>query len=245
MPAPLPDETLAEPGQIAQVADGAGRHKTPAHEPTFQQLRQPLTIPHIGLASGGVLDVPRVHQQHRPGALQHGVDGPPVGARRFHRDVGDRVPRQPGGQFLQPAQRGPEGAHFPPAGAGPRSRNAHARHHALLVHVEARAQRQDDVHGRPFLGESGAFISRRVCRFVITARTLRPHDGVPRNAPAGLILARHGDGVLSEYLFNHRHRKEQAAGLIGEVDEAVTFVERRRAMVLCVHYDGHRGNLSR
>jgi hypothetical protein len=39
------------PSEVAQIAHGRRRHETPAQQAAFQQLRQPFTIPPIGLAA--------------------------------------------------------------------------------------------------------------------------------------------------------------------------------------------------
>jgi hypothetical protein len=155
--APLADEGLAQAGQVAQVPHGAGRHEAPAQQPAFQQLSQPLTIPHIGLAARDHLHVPRVHQHQVQLALQHRIHRAPVHPGGFDGRVGDAVAPQPGGQVPQPAHRGDKGLRLRPALAGAGARHPHAPHHRRLVHVEARTLRIEHVHGRRPSGGSRAF----------------------------------------------------------------------------------------
>ena len=160
--APLADERFAQAGQVAEIPHGSGRDEAPPQQATFEQLRQPLTIPHIGLAARQHLHVPRVHQLHLHRALQDGKHRPPVHPRGFHRHVRDPVGRQPGGQGLQSPQRGREGLGLRVPRVGPRARPPHTRHHRRLVHVETRTPGIDEVHGRRLSGGSGALIQGRV-----------------------------------------------------------------------------------
>lgn len=49
--------------QIAQILNLGRRYKATPHQSVLQQLRDPLTIRSIGLASRNCLDVMRIHQR--------------------------------------------------------------------------------------------------------------------------------------------------------------------------------------
>ena len=81
MVAALPDQRLAQAGQIAQVPDRAGGHEARPQQATFEQLRQPLAVPDIGLAARDHLDVAGIDQHHAHPRLQPRVHGAPVTRR--------------------------------------------------------------------------------------------------------------------------------------------------------------------
>ena len=92
---PVLNQRLAQPRQVAEIADLQRRHETPPEQPALQKLREPLAVPHVRLAPGNVLHMPGVDQEQAEVALQHRVHRAPVHARRLHRSVGHAGRGQP------------------------------------------------------------------------------------------------------------------------------------------------------
>jgi hypothetical protein len=69
-PRALLDQAGAEAGQVAQGADRRLRDEAGPDQAVLQQLRQPLTVAHVGLAPGDRLDVVGVGQHDRQVPLQ-------------------------------------------------------------------------------------------------------------------------------------------------------------------------------
>ena len=96
-PGPGLDGLLAVAGQLPDRGDLLGRDETAAQQPALQQLGQPLTVFHVGLAARDVLHVPGVDQHHlqRVGLAQGMEDRLPVHPGRLHRHMGDALVDQP------------------------------------------------------------------------------------------------------------------------------------------------------
>src|SRR5712664_1097076 len=72
------------------------RAETSAQQAVLMELLQPLRIVHVGLSSGHVLHVARVHKKHlKPARLQDLKDRDPVHAGRLHRDRLDAHAAEP------------------------------------------------------------------------------------------------------------------------------------------------------
>ena len=100
---PRVDLGLAVARQLPQLPDRRRRHEAGPDHAVRGDVSKPLSIGHIGLATGDVLDVMRVAQPHQEPVLQRVVDRLPVHPGRLHRGQRDRVPGQPFRQGGQPA----------------------------------------------------------------------------------------------------------------------------------------------
>jgi len=88
---------LAVAGQLPDRSDLLGRDETAAQQAAFQQVGQPLTVFHVGLAARDVLHVAGVDQHHlqRVGLAQGVEDRLPKHPGRLHRHLGDPLLDQP------------------------------------------------------------------------------------------------------------------------------------------------------
>ena len=187
----LLDQVGALAGQIAQGPLWGRRDETGAQQPVGEQLGNPLGILHVGLAPGYVLDVLRVDDQHREVAFQQVVEGLPELAGRFHRDVGDAQREQPVDQRQQPGSHGGEGADVGGRGAVGRHNSA-PDNDGLLVDIESRTMRVDDLHAVP---PTNKRIPGRLagCRLVmkltcvLAGQRRLPQSGVPNSIQVSLI----------------------------------------------------------
>jgi hypothetical protein len=142
------DQPLAVAHHVAQLTLRRGRHEAAAEQAEFQELGEPLAVPHVRLPARDHLDVLGVHEEQLEAPLEEVVDRPPVHASGLHRDMGAPGGGQPVHQVQQLPRRGPEGAHLVVASrrvAGCTQTGGHAR----LVYVEPATHRVQDVHGRP------------------------------------------------------------------------------------------------
>ena len=72
----------------------------------------PLAVGHIAFASGHVLDVPGIDEEHREAScLQHVIERDPIHAGRLHRDGVDVTGREPVGQVDERMREAPELPH--------------------------------------------------------------------------------------------------------------------------------------
>ena len=72
----------------------------------------PLAVGHIAFASGHVLDVPGIDEEHREAScLQHFIERDPIHAGRLHRDGVDVTGREPVGQVDERMREAPELPH--------------------------------------------------------------------------------------------------------------------------------------
>ena len=80
----------------AQRDDGLAGTKTPAQQADAVEVAEPLTIGHVALASGHVLDVSRIDEEDLQAAgFEDVVDRDPVDPGGFHRHAGDPTGDQP------------------------------------------------------------------------------------------------------------------------------------------------------
>ena len=131
--------------QIPQLTEGEGRHEASTEEAALQQLRDPLGVRDIGLPSRHLFHVARIDQHEGDRRLQHVP-------HRFPQDTGrlDRGVRH--ARFLEPRGQGPQvvrhRAKRPKVSrdGALRPEQAYARDERLLVHINAAATGNDDVH---------------------------------------------------------------------------------------------------
>jgi hypothetical protein len=95
VPDPLAHELLARARELSQLLDGLERDEAPPDEPMRQQLREPLGVLDVGLASRHVLDVLGVGQDQLEALLHHVPHRLPVDPGRLHHDVRDLVEPEP------------------------------------------------------------------------------------------------------------------------------------------------------
>jgi hypothetical protein len=96
------DLGLAVAGQLAQLADRAGRHEAGADQSVLDQLGDPGRIGHVGLATRYLVQVGRVQQPALDLALQQLPARLPVAPGRLHPHPGHPKAGQPLGQQHQP-----------------------------------------------------------------------------------------------------------------------------------------------
>src|SRR5437773_702326 len=111
-----------------------------------RQVREPLAVLDVGLATGHGLDMLRVDEQDLETGFKNVVHRPPVHAGALHRDVRASRRRQPVGQPEQLARCRAEGAYF--LGTSARAGKPQAGSNRLLVHIEAAAHWVEHVHRR-------------------------------------------------------------------------------------------------
>ena len=85
-----------------------------------EQIADPLRIGHVGLATRHGLDVLRIDDQQLEMAFEQIVDGLPINASAFHRDVSHGMTLQPIAQGQQ-IGHGAKAAGFPGRLAGART----------------------------------------------------------------------------------------------------------------------------
>ena len=143
-------EALAVAGQIPQLADHPGRHEAPSQQAVLEQLRDPLGVEDIALATREDLEMMRVDEflLERP-FLEHVPDRLPVRPGCLHRHLGDARGGEPVRHHLQVPDKGPEATCvlMAPTPAGHRS--PHARHDLVFADVDPSATFQHHVHGHP------------------------------------------------------------------------------------------------
>jgi hypothetical protein len=142
---PLADQLLAGAQQGAQRLDGRIRHEARPDQAVRQQLGQPGGVRHVGLAPRHVPHLRRVGQdQHQIAVGQHVPHRLPVHPGRLHRGVGAAALGQPSGQRQQAGRGGVEPAHL--GVHRPGLRQPHRGDHAVLVHIQPRAPRVENLH---------------------------------------------------------------------------------------------------
>jgi hypothetical protein len=160
LPGPLLDLGLAVPGEVAELPDLPGRHERGPDQAVLDELGDPRGVGHVGLAPGDVAKVPGVEQPALEGFFEQVVDRAPVDPGRLHPDHGDPVARQVVPQHQQPRRGRGEGRCLPAAEAA-LSRHPHARHHGVLVHVQAGASVDEPVHPPSFRSSPIRVVARR------------------------------------------------------------------------------------
>lgn len=119
------------------------------------QLLDPLTVLHIALAAGDVLDVAGVDQADFQAArFQQFKDRDPVHPGAFHCHRGNAAGGQPIGQGLQVGGEGAKGPHGWGLGSG-----RHRRPNLVLANVQAG---RVGVHEAQRRGRSGSGVHRRL-----------------------------------------------------------------------------------
>ena len=142
---PFPHEISAVARQLAQFALADRRNETGPQQPMPQQFGQPFRIVEVGLAARDRFDVVRIDQPHLKGVLQNVEDRLPVFAGALYRHVRHPVCQQPVREQQQIGSHRPKGACFL-AQTALGIRHNDGRHHGLLMHIQARTMRVNDVH---------------------------------------------------------------------------------------------------
>src|SRR5271170_5810672 len=140
----LPHQLLAGAGQIPQLLDRRRWYEARPDQPMRQQVGNPRSIVHVGLAARYVLDVSGVGEHQRKSLFQNMPNRFPVHTRSFHRDVRASAGVQPFGQAQQSARRRAKTAHLL---LHRRRYAAHAGHHHILVYIETPAAGIQYFHG--------------------------------------------------------------------------------------------------
>jgi hypothetical protein len=137
-------QLLASTRQVTQCLHRHRRHKARSDEAMRQQVGQPHRVVHIGLAAGHVFDVHRIGEHQFEPLGEDGPDRLPVDPGRLHRDVSDRMARQPARQPLEfrscRAKR--LDVLLNPTAAG----QTDASHDTVTVDIEAGATRMKYLH---------------------------------------------------------------------------------------------------
>ena len=98
--------------QSTDGGDLRGGPKAAAQQAKGLEPLDPLAVGHIALASGHVLDVPGIDEEHREAScLQHFIERDPIHAGRLHRDGIDVTRREPVGQVDERMREAPELPH--------------------------------------------------------------------------------------------------------------------------------------
>ncbi len=133
------------PRQLTQLPLWLRRHQAATQQAALQQLRDPLAVLDIGLASRHVLDVLGVDQEDLEAVLQQVPDRLPVNPGRFHSDMAHPFGLQPVGQFQQLLGHGAVGTgvlmHLAFVEA------AHRGDDGLFVNIKSSTAGIEDVHG--------------------------------------------------------------------------------------------------
>src|SRR6266567_599678 len=108
-----------------------------------QQGGDPLAVQDIGLAAWDGFHVLGVDQDDLTSGLQDVEDGPPIDARRLHRDMADLVLSQPIRKLQEVDGSGGKGTHLA-TDLATLPRRDDAGHHRLLVHIQTGATRIQD-----------------------------------------------------------------------------------------------------
>src|SRR5215469_12176128 len=125
---------------------GAGWTKAAAQEPVLEQLCQPRTVGHVGLAPRDLFELGGVDQEQLEVVLQHVVDRFPVDPGRIHCHVGHPLLAQPVAQCQQFTGGGGESADLLfNLAAGPLC-HSHARADRGFVHIQSAAAFDQPFH---------------------------------------------------------------------------------------------------
>ena len=98
--------------QSTDGGDLRGGPKAAAQQAKGMEPLDLLAVGHIALASGHVLDVPGIDEEHREAScLQNFIERDPIHAGRLHRDGIDVTRREPVGQVDERMREAPELPH--------------------------------------------------------------------------------------------------------------------------------------
>jgi hypothetical protein len=142
------NKVAAVASQITQLTLRNRRNKARTQQTVLQQLGDPLRILDVGLATGHVLDMGGIHQQHFKVAFQNVEDRFPVFARALHRHVRAASSLQPVRESQQLQRHGGKGTNLfvPPALRIRRNQTGDDR---LLMNIQTRATLIQDFHLSP------------------------------------------------------------------------------------------------
>lgn len=144
--APIAHELLSGARERAQLLHGHRWHETRADQAVGKQVGQPHRVVDVGLAPGHVLDLCGVGPHQLKVAVEHMPHGLPVHAGGLHGNVLGAQGFEPVGQLKQARCGGGKGTNFLLQWAV--TGHSRTRHHGLLVHVQARTARINDIHDR-------------------------------------------------------------------------------------------------
>lgn len=148
-PALLFHQLPSVPRQVAQLALGPRENEAGLQQPVLQELCNPLTVADVALASRHLLQMPRVHQQHRVTAFQDVEDRLPKDSGRFHRHMGDTLGGHPVGHRPKAPWHGaPRPRWVAKADVGFQS--SHVRFDCFFMGVRSGTTRNNGFHD-PFL----------------------------------------------------------------------------------------------
>jgi len=106
------DQIVAMPGEGAQRADIFGGTKGGLEQAVGVQLLNPLAVQNVGLATGHLLEMPRVDQvDAKVSGFEQVIDRNPIDARGFHGDGLHATGGEPVSQRVQVARKGGKDAH--------------------------------------------------------------------------------------------------------------------------------------
>jgi hypothetical protein len=133
--------------QLTQLTLWRRRDEALGDQPMADQIGDPLSVLHIGLATRHVTDMPGVADDEVETPFQHGIDRAPVNAGALH--AGLRHPKllQPVPQCLQIARHRPEGPDLLPRPLA-RGADQDAGDDRLLMHVQPTTPLNEHLHLR-------------------------------------------------------------------------------------------------
>ncbi len=96
------DQALAMTQEGSKPDELFARAEAAAQQTVLMKLLEPLRVVHVRLATGDILDVPGIHEEHfETTCFQYLKDWYPVDARRFHCNRGDSDFLEPVGERVQ------------------------------------------------------------------------------------------------------------------------------------------------
>jgi hypothetical protein len=151
-PLPVPHllahQLLAGAQQAAQLLGRGVGHEARPDQAVGVEIGQPGGIVHVALAPRHRLDLGRVGEhQGEAGGVQDVPHRLPVDPGRLHRHMAAALGGEPVRQGQELAGRGREGADLAPGLA--LSGDPQARHHRVLVHIQAGAALMQNLHHSP------------------------------------------------------------------------------------------------
>ena len=151
------------------------------------QLLQPLTVQHVGLAPGHVLDAPGVHQHHFKSPLfQHPEQRYPVHPSRLHYHGLHSALRQPASQAIQVRREGGELLHRLCGAVG-----RHRHEMAAGPHIDARRVQICLGKLRWQTLPPTSSLARRFCAPLACSHHLTPYHGSVGASPEEVTDSSH------------------------------------------------------
>ncbi len=143
---PISQQLISVTGQQPKAADLRRRHERRSQQAVLEQLRDPLRVPHVGLAAGDGLHVLGVEQPHGHDFFEAVERRLPV--RRGRLDRRDRHPfrDEPVPHHAQRAGHRREGPRLAAPPTRLRARGPHAHRHRRLAHIQPGHAFEHDFH---------------------------------------------------------------------------------------------------